>query len=73
MVRDCRGLETESLTNVPGVERRFTMDCGLAEVGDRCADWWMILAGYSQRSPALMQWLHSGCLSLHLILRRLQL
>ena len=60
------------LTNVPGVDRRFTMVWGLGDDGDRCVVW-MMFAGYSQRSPALMQWLHSGCLSLHFILRRLQL
>lgn len=32
-----------------------------------------MFCGNSQCNPALKQWLHSGCLSLHLILRRLQL
>ena len=60
------------LTNTPGIERRFTISRGCGEEGDSCVVW-MMFAGYSHRNPALMQWSHSGCLSLHLILRRLQL
>jgi hypothetical protein len=59
-------------TKVPGVERKWTISCGLGEVGVRWPDC-MMLAGYSHCSPALVQWPHSGCHSLHLILRRLQL
>lgn len=58
---------------MPGVDRRFATSCGCGDVGGRCCMDCIILAGYSQCRPALMQWLQSGCFSLHLILRRLQL
>ena len=71
--RHMRNVKTcQLLTNTPGIERRFTSSRGCGEEGNSCVVW-MMFAGYSHCNPALMQWLQSGCLSLHLILRRLQL
>jgi hypothetical protein len=42
------------LTNMPGVDLRFATSCGWGDVGERWVDW-MMLAGYSHWSPALMQ------------------
>jgi hypothetical protein len=47
----------ESLTNVPGVDRKFTNVCGLGELEHGCGVW-MMFTGYSQHNPALLQWLH---------------